>query len=47
MRGSRRPDVIWLLSGQMPDHSMIAAFVSNHGNMLNRLFRTEQVAAGD
>jgi transposase len=32
-------DVIWLLSGQTPDHSTIAAFVSAHGKMLERLFR--------
>ena len=31
-------DVIWLLSGQRPDHSTIAAFVSEHGKMLKQLF---------
>lgn len=34
-----RLDVIWLLSGQTPDHSTIAAFVSDHGKMLKKLFR--------
>ncbi|MCX7427051.1 MAG: IS1182 family transposase [Planctomycetia bacterium] len=34
-----RLDVIWLLSGQTPDHSTIAAFVTNHGKRLKELFR--------
>jgi transposase len=32
-------DLIWLLSGQKPDHSTIAAFVTQHGKMLKQLFR--------
>lgn len=34
-----RLDVIWLLSGQKPDHSTIAAFVTRHGQSLRKLFR--------
>jgi len=34
-----RLDVIWLMSGQHPDHSTIAAFVRDHGKMLRKLFR--------
>lgn len=34
-----RLDVIWLMSGQHPDHSTIAAFVTDHGKMLRKLFR--------
>lgn len=34
-----RLDVIWLLSGQKPDHSTIAAFVTRHGKSLRKLFR--------
>jgi transposase len=34
-----RLDVIWLLSGQTPDHSTIAAFVTRHGKPLRKLFR--------
>lgn len=34
-----RLDVIWLLSGQTPDHSTIAAFVGTHGKRLRSLFR--------
>jgi hypothetical protein len=34
-----RLDVIWLLSGQRPDHSTIAAFVKDHGPSLRKLFR--------
>lgn len=34
-----RLDVIWLMSGQRPDHSTIAAFVKDHEKPLRRLFR--------
>jgi transposase len=34
-----RLDVIWLMSGQRPDHSTIAAFVKDHGQSLRKLFR--------
>lgn len=34
-----RLDVIWLLSGQKPDHSTIAVFVTRHGKSLRKLFR--------
>jgi transposase len=34
-----RLDVIWLMSGQHPDHSTIAEFVDRHGRRLRRLFR--------
>jgi transposase len=34
-----RLDVIWLMSGQVPDHSTIAAFVGAHGKRLRSLFR--------
>lgn len=36
---SNRLDVIWLLSGQKPDHSTIAGFVTRHGRSLRKLFR--------
>jgi transposase len=32
-----RLDVLWLLSGQHPDHSTIAAFVNRHGARLKRI----------
>lgn len=34
-----RVDVIWLMSGQTPDHSTIAGFVGTHGKRLRSLFR--------
>jgi transposase len=34
-----RLDVIWLLSGQRPDHSTIAEFVKAHSKPLRQLFR--------
>jgi transposase len=34
-----RLDVIWLMSGQRPDHSTIAAFVGGHGKRLRSLFK--------
>lgn len=34
-----RIDVIWLMSGQKPDHSTIAGFVARHGDRLKKLFR--------
>ena len=34
-----RLDVIWLLSGQHPDHSTIAAFVGEHAKELRRVFK--------
>jgi transposase len=34
-----RLDVIWLMSGQTPDHSTIAAFVTQHAKPLRKLFR--------
>ena len=34
-----RLDVIWLMSGQRPDHSTVAAFVKDHGKSLRKLFR--------
>jgi transposase len=34
-----RLDVIWLMSGQHPDHSTIAVFVTEHGPLLRQLFR--------
>ena len=34
-----RLDVIWLMSGQKPDHSTIAAFVGAHGKRLRSLFK--------
>ena len=34
-----RLDVIWLMRGQMPDHSTIADFVGKHGKTLRKLFR--------
>jgi hypothetical protein len=34
-----RIDVIWLLSGQHPDHSTISGFVKAHGKRLRGLFR--------
>jgi len=34
-----RLDVIWLMSGQQPDHSTIADFVKNHGTRLRKMFR--------
>jgi transposase len=34
-----RLDVIWLLSGQRPDHSTIAEFVATHQKPLRQLFR--------
>lgn len=40
-----RLDMIWLLSGQQPDHSTIAAFVTGHGDSLRKLFR-EVLAVG-
>jgi transposase len=36
---SNRIDVIWLMSGQTPDHSTIAAFVRTHAKPLRRLFK--------
>jgi transposase len=43
--GHNRLDVIWLLSGQTPDHSTIAAFVTDQAKMLQQLFR-DVVAVG-
>jgi len=40
-----RIDVIWLMSGQTPDHSTIAAFITAHKNRVKDLFR-RTVAAG-
>ncbi len=40
-----RLDVIWLMSGQHPDHSTIAAFVKQHGKYLQRVFRDTVRAA--
>ena len=37
--GYNRLDVIWLLSGQTPDHATIAGFVSQHARSLRNLFR--------
>lgn len=37
--GHNRLDVIWLLSGQTPDHATIAAFVTRHAKSLRKLFR--------
>ena len=37
--GYNRLDVIWLLSGQTPDHATIAGFVSRHARSLRNLFR--------
>jgi transposase len=34
-----RIDVMWLMKGQTPDHSTIAAFASKHPQYLHRLFR--------
>jgi transposase len=34
-----RLDVIWLMSGQKPDHSTIAGFVARHADQLKKLFR--------
>jgi len=34
-----RLDVIWLMSGQHPDHSTIAQFVKDHGRRLRSLFK--------
>lgn len=34
-----RLDVIWLMSGQRPDHSTIAGFVKKHHKRLRQLFR--------
>lgn len=34
-----RLDVIWLMQGQKPDHSTIAAFVKQYGQELRQLFR--------
>jgi transposase len=34
-----RLDVIWLLSGETPDHSTIAPFVTDHAKSLRKLFR--------
>jgi transposase len=34
-----RLDVIWLMQGQTPDHSTIAAFVAKHEKHLKKLFR--------
>jgi transposase len=34
-----RLDVVWLMSGQHPDHSTIAQFVKDHGQRLRRLFK--------
>jgi transposase len=34
-----RLDVIWLMSGQHPDHSTISDFVSGHGQRLRSLFK--------
>lgn len=34
-----RLDVIWLMSGQHPDHSTIADFVAKHGRRLRKLFK--------
>lgn len=34
-----RLDFLWLLSGQVPDHSTIAAFVTKHREHLRKLFR--------
>jgi transposase len=34
-----RLDILWLLSGQKPDHSTIAAFVTEHQQPLRKLFR--------
>ncbi|HOX60258.1 MAG TPA: IS1182 family transposase [Verrucomicrobiota bacterium] len=34
-----RVDVIWLMSGQHPDHSTIAAFVSKGGKQMRGMFR--------
>lgn len=39
MASHNRLDVIWLLSGQHPDHSTIASFVTEHGSRLRKLFR--------
>jgi transposase len=35
-----RVDVIWLMSGQAPDHSTIAGFVTQHKKRLREFFRT-------
>jgi len=40
-----RIDVIWLMSGQTPDHSTIAALITAHKNRVKDLFR-RTVAAG-
>ncbi len=40
-----RVDVIWLMSGQHPDHSTIAEFVKQHGGYLRQVFR-DTVRAG-
>ena len=34
-----RLDVIWLMSGQHPDHATIAGFVARHGKRLRQLYR--------
>ena len=34
-----RLDIIWLLSGQHPDHATIAGFVKRHGKRLRQLYR--------
>jgi transposase len=34
-----RLDVIWLMSGQRPDHSTISEFVKTHGKHLRKMFR--------
>jgi transposase len=34
-----RLDVIWLMSGQKPDHSTIAGFAAKHASHLKKLFR--------
>jgi transposase len=44
-----RLDVIWLMSGQKPDHSTIAGFVARHGDQLKKMFRQTirvSIAAG-
>ncbi|MCJ7544261.1 MAG: IS1182 family transposase [Phycisphaerae bacterium] len=41
-----RIDVLWLLSGQKPDHSTLAGFVGEHGEHLRKLFRDVLYVAG-
>jgi len=40
-----RLDVMWLMSGQHPDHSTIAGFVKHHGKYLRQVFRDTVRAA--